>query len=423
MYQQRISTSESPRIEVTACQGDLAVATWDSSEVLIEVETEEALTVERREDTVALAAKGDCRLTVPPSASLVVVQAQGDLSVQGVDGTVEVTTAQGNAQFKDGSGSASLSTVQANLMVVDWAAALSARSVQGDVELRQVGGDVNLGQVSGDLTAEDIRGALSASSVGGDAYLRQLRGPLSLSDVGVDLGGRDWMAGAEVAQVDGDVSLKSAFAGRHTYRIQARGDIIVKAFSGSNATFTLQAPGGRVRAKGLTGEMMGEQWQGAIGGGEAQVMLSSSRGRVTLKAVDEADEERAAFAFAAEFDETGAAEELAQRIQQRVAEKLSKIDFEAIARREAERARRQAEGEAERARRVAEKVRRKAERARRKAERKRWRIEWDAERSKPRAAGPGEEVTEEERLTVLKMLAESKISAEEADMLLQALEG
>jgi hypothetical protein len=51
MYQHRIPTSDSPRVEVTACQGDLAVMTWDSSEVLVEIEAEEALTVEEREDT------------------------------------------------------------------------------------------------------------------------------------------------------------------------------------------------------------------------------------------------------------------------------------------------------------------------------------------------------------------------------------
>ena len=41
MYQKRITTSESPRVEVTACQGNLAVAAWDTAEVLIEVDSEE----------------------------------------------------------------------------------------------------------------------------------------------------------------------------------------------------------------------------------------------------------------------------------------------------------------------------------------------------------------------------------------------
>ncbi|MFQ5813072.1 MAG: hypothetical protein ACE5I2_07775 [Anaerolineae bacterium] len=396
MYQKRITTSESPRVEVTACQGDLVVATWDNAEVLIEVESEEVLTVEEREGAVALVANRDCSLTVPVAASLVVIQAQGDLSVQGARGTVEATT------------------------------------VRGDAEVRQVNGPVEFGMVGGDLAAEEINGPLSARSVAGDAYLRQLNGMLYLSDVGADLVGRAWTAGADVAQVGGDVSLKTVFAGPFTYDIQARGNVVVKALPGSNATFTLQAAQGQIRAKGVIGEMTEEgQWQAMIADGEAQVTLTSTHGNVLLKAVGEGDEnqERDAFAFAADFGKIGAeagvaAQELAGHIQQRVAEKLAKIDFEAIARREAEKARRQAEREAARAQRKAEKASRKAEKARRKAQKKvMWHLEWDTGRGSRRTAGRSQATSDEERLAVLKMLAEGKISTQEAETLLQALEG
>ena len=393
MYQKRISTSESPRVEVTACQGDLAVTAWDNAEVLIEVDSEEVLTAEEREGAVALAANGDCSLTVPTGASLVVVQAQGDLSVRGVRGTVEATT------------------------------------VRGDAEVRQVNGPVDFGAVGGDLLAEEINGPLSARSVAGDAYLRQLNGMLYLSGVGADLIGRAWTAGADVAQVGGDVSLKTVFAGPFTYEIQARGNLVVKALAGSSATFTLQAAKGQIRAKGVIGEMTEEgRWKGAVGDGEAQVALISTHGNVLLKAGGEKEEqERAAFAFAADFGKIGAeagiaAQELAGRIQQRVAEKLARIDFEAIARREAEKARRQAEREAAKAQRLAEKARRKAERAQKRAQRKaKWRFEWDAGRGGRRTGGQGQVSSEEERLAVLKMLAEGKISTQEAETLLQAL--
>jgi hypothetical protein len=397
MYQKRISTSESPRVEVTACQGDLAVAAWDKAEVLIEVDSEEVLTVEEREGAVALAANSDCSLTVPAGASFIVVQAQGDLSVQGVGGTVEATT------------------------------------VRGDAVVRQVNGPVEFGTVGGDLLAEEINGPLSAWSVVGDAYLRQLNGMLYLSDVGADLIGRAWAAGADVAQVGGDVSLKTVFAGPFAYDIQARGNVIVKALPGSSATLTLQAAKGRARAKGLTGEMTEEgQWQAVLADGEAQVTLTSTHGNVLLKAVGEGDEDQerdAVVSLAADLGRIGAeagvaAQELAGRIQQRVSEKLAKIDFEGIARREAEKARRHAEREAAKAQRVAEKARRKAERAQKKAQKKMiWHFEWDTGRGRRRTTGRGQAVSDEERLAVLKMLTEGKISTQEAETLLQALEG
>ena len=429
MYQQRISTSESPRVEVTACQGDLTVSAWDSSEVLIEVDNQDALTAEERDDAVALAANSDCRLTVPADALLTIIQVQGDLAVEGVGGTVEVSSAQGDAQFKRGHGSTSLSTLQGDLIVEAWTGPLNVGTVQGDAQIQQVNGPAEFGTVVGDLSAEEINGPLSALSVGGDAFLRQLRGALSADGIGADLIGREWMAGAEVTRVGGDVSLKSVFAGPHTYRIEAQGNIVVKVLPGSNATFILQAAEGRVRAKGLTGEMTEEgQWQGSIGAGEAQVTLISEHGSVSLKAVGEGD--YAAFTVMADLGEIGATAgvagaELAQRIQQRVAEKLSKIDFEAIARREAERARRQAERQADKARRAAERAQRKAERAHAHARRKKkvqWRLEWDTGRGARRPSRRSQSASEEERLAILRMLAEGKISADDAETLLQALE-
>ena len=429
MYQKRISTSESPRIEVTACQGDLAVATWDNAEVLIEVENEEVLTVEEREGAVALVSNRDCSLTMPAGASLIVVQAQGRLSVQGARGIVEATTVQGDVQFQDGAASTSLSTVQGDLMVERWAAAVSAGTVQGDARVRQVDGPVEFGAVGGDLAAEEINGPLSARSVAGDAYLRQLNGMLYLSDVGADLVGRAWTAGADVAQVGGDVSLKTVFAGPFAYDLQTRGNLAVKALLGSSATFTLRAAKGQIRAKGLTGEMAEEgRWQAVLADGEAQVTLTSTHGNVLLKAVGERDEEqeRDAFAFAADLGKIGAeagvaAQELAWRIQQRVAEKLATIDLEAIALREAEKARRQAEREVAKAQRMAEKARRKAERTQEKTQRKVRRHSERETRGRRRTTGRGQASSEEERLAVLKMLAEGKISTQETETLLQAL--
>jgi hypothetical protein len=109
-----------------------------------------------------------------------------------------------------------------------------------------------------------------------------------------------------------------------------------------------------------------------------------------------------------------------------VAEKLGKIDFEAIAHREADRARRQMERQMAHAQRQWEKAQRKGERGRGRP-RGPWHFDWgpgpggqsSAERSEP--SEQSEPAGEEERLAVLKMLAEGKITASEAETLLRAL--
>jgi hypothetical protein len=73
---------------------------------------------------------------------------------------------------------------------------------------------------------------------------------------------------------------------------------------------------------------------------------------------------------------------------------------------------------------MAEKAQRKAERAQKKAQKKvTWHFEWDTDRDRRRTAGRRQVSSEEERLAVLRMLAEGKISTQEAETLLQALEG
>ena len=185
--------------------------------------------------------------------------------------------------------------------------------------------------------------------------------------------------------------------------------------------------------KGFPGEMTEEgQWQGTIGNGEAPVRLTSTHGNVLLKTVGERDEDQESDAFASLAADLGkigaeagvAAQELAWRIQQHVAEKLARIDFESIARREAEKARRQAERETAKAQRIADQARRRTERAQKKAQKKMvWHFEWDAGRGSQRTAGQSKASSDEERLAVLRMLAEGKISTQEAETLLQALEG
>jgi membrane protein involved in colicin uptake len=88
-----------------------------------------------------------------------------------------------------------------------------------------------------------------------------------------------------------------------------------------------------------------------------------------------------------------------------------RIWAEAHARRAAEHAQRMAE----KARRVSERLAEKAEE--RAAKARRWQVKW----STPQKTSS--ESLENERLAILKMLAEGKINAEQAESLLNALEG
>ncbi len=155
--------------------------------------------------------------------------------------------------------------------------------------------------------------------------------------------------------------------------------------------------------------------EGVLGAGEASLEAQVG-GRVSLRPLE--PEEGLPFDFAADLEGLGAqiearvAEAMAE-MEVRLEEGLGRIDGQEIHRR----VQRATERAAERARRAAE---RQAERARLRAERaeRRWRR---ASGQRPRPER--EPATDEERMRVLRLVEEGKVTPEQAADLLAALEG
>jgi sRNA-binding protein len=132
-------------------------------------------------------------------------------------------------------------------------------------------------------------------------------------------------------------------------------------------------------------------------------------------------------------------EAIAEMVQAHVAAELGALDVDAnvaeFVRRETERALRRAEKAQAKAERAVERATKRARaRARRAEERAQRRMKRQEEQANKRRRGArrekwttsrptAEPVTEEERLAVLKMLEVGKITIEEANTLLEALEG
>jgi len=415
-------------------QGDLHLMGWDEPRVEIRGEGEEELIIERSNGELVIRSPVSCRVSLSSLVAVTVRQVQGDLQGQRLDSALEVNEAQEDVHLREGSGPVRLQAVHGDLVVERQQGPLSAETVHGDALMRDVSASVDLKQVKGDLRARAVEGALRAEVVEGDALVREIAGPLTLGQVKGDFSGVTLDGGAEVRQVIGDVAVNTRFAPGQGYVFQADGDVRVRVPLEVSARFTVEAKG-EIRCDLPLVEEVREPHRvvGVLGDGEAHVTLVSRQGSVFLK-------ERAPWEGLEEVGRIGwHAESIARLVEQRLTEELSQLGLEEIARREAERARREVERALRRAEAQAEKIRRRAEkkaekarlrmeRSRRRAEAKtrraarkgrlEWRLEWGAGR---RPAG--EPVTEEERLLVLRMLQEGKITAEEAARLLEALEG
>ncbi len=376
----KFETSDKPHLTVTDCLGRLTVTGSDVRQVVVEVEGEAEDLVTRREgEAITLSALRDCYITCPPETSLTVQQVMGKLRVRGIDGP------------------------------------LAVKAVMGGVSLRDIG-PAMVQSAMGDLDARHVKGDLSLEQVRGDLRLRSLEGQVLVRHCAGDLDMRDVVGGAEVHSVLGDVVLSSALTPGREYRVQAAGDIRARIPADSSVRCVLEADGDVRCSLPLSGgDKTPHRITGQLGAGEAFIELHA-RGDVTLKS--EAQEPEADVVHISAALEAQMAE-----IEQRLQEKLAGLGEISVhlgdkmqrrAEKAAERARRQAEKAAERARRQAEKAA-----ATRRAPG--FRFTWGG--PPPEPPSKVEPVSEEERLTILRMLEQKKISAAEAAKLLEALEG
>ncbi|MEE8391733.1 MAG: hypothetical protein V3S14_13195 [Anaerolineae bacterium] len=391
MFKQTIETSATPHITIDECMGNLVVRGSEERQITLRVQgSEDDVVLEQVGETITLTTRTNCLLTCPTSTTLTIGTVQGNVQVEGIEGPITINTTHGNMQLRD----------------------------VGPTAIEETFGNLRVRQVTGDLTAQVTRG---------NARVRQVKGSLSVGRVNGNLVIEGLQGGLAVEQVKGNVRLGSLFSPEQTYRVNAIGNLTVYVPADASLRLTFQT-GGEVRSSlpHLTLEEMDGKLQGVLGAGEASLEAEVG-GRVSLRPVgpEEGLEEGSPFDFAADMEGLGAQieariTEAMAEMELRLDESLGRIDSDQIrfqVDRAKERAFRKTEQAAKKARRVAE---REAERARLRAEQaeRRWRR---ASGRKPRPKR--EPATDEERMRVLRMVEEGKITPEQAAELLAAIEG
>ena len=380
MFNQQIETSSTPHVTVEACLGNLVVRGGRAQRVSLRVMGEaEDVDCQQDGETLAITLRSDCTITCPPATTLTVDSVQGNLKVDGIEGAFTVGIVHGNAHLRT-VGPATMEQTFGNLSVRRAAGDLRAQVTRGNARVHQVEGALSLDQVDGNLKAEGLHGGLDAE------------------------------------QVHGNVRLGPPFSPGQTYRLNASGNLTLRLPASTSLRLALRA-GGRVRSHvpGLILERADGRTEGVLGDGQA-TLEAQVGGNVHLWPVE--PEEGAAYEMP--FDFATDLEGLGAQVEARVTEAMGEMEahlHEMLGSADSGRIRRQVERNIEAARRTAE---REAERARLRAERaeRRWRR---ASGRRPHPKRPP--ATDEERMRVLRMVEEGKITPDQAADLLAALEG
>jgi hypothetical protein len=431
---------------------DAAIRGWDEDSVELTVDgSPDHCTVERQDNTLRVKSNVALSIRVPAAASVRVEQVDGDLLIRDMEGSVSLGTVHGDLSWRSGKARLSVDTVHGGLAAERVDGQLTVGESHGDVRLSRVPSS-ELGRVHGEVRANAV-GELRMGSVSGDVRADGVSGSLSLEESHGDFRAKEILGGMTVNAVRGDLTLRGPLAPGHSYSGQAGGDVKARFPADTSARFTLEARG-RILAKlPEVEEQESGRLVGRSGSGDAEVTLVAG-GDLSVKVAGKAEEVED---FSADLGGTLAAQiqaEIAAAMHEaegeiseamRVAEEETRRGIEEAMRdverempktmreveREISKARRRADKEAARARKRArlaqEKVAGKARKAHVKVER---RARKRGARFAPEPvlfgvnqADRGPVVSEEEQLAVLRMLQDGKISAQEAEMLLQALGG
>jgi len=423
MQQQTISVSQNPNVTIHSIPGDLRVAGWERAEIMAKTDGD-ALNLQVDAGGVLVSCDENLILYLPRAASLDVDNVNGDASLQALSGTINIGPVAGD-----------LSLTEIGAVTLD--------AIAGDASLRSIGG-LSAAQVSGDFSLRGGRGDCAVSNIGGDASFRDVDGAITLENVGSDLFLRS-VRGSVIASAGADATLYLEPQPGKDYIITAGDDLLLRLPPNANVELNLTASLPESLHVDFPNIELAED------SSTQTIKLGSGTARMFLTAGDEliitskAEKWDSAADFGVGMGDTSEwsippippispippiPADLSERINQRVQAAMERHQVHAEA------ASRRAEVKIAAAMRRAEAKARAAEvRARR------WKVEYTPPGSKPSASinintgrwkwdqtprGPvesGEPVSDEERLSVLKMLQEKKISLEEAEKLLAALEG
>lgn len=418
-----VPTGNVPAVFIEA-HGALVLKGQDeSAEVSVKCSDPDGVSLAQDGDTVTLRCESECRVRVPMAASVHLTRAQDNVICKALDGELEVG------------------------------------EVHGDLELRGVG-PVHLSKVCGNLSARNVSGDLLIGSVDGNASLRDVQGDLEVSgSINGNLSVQD-VDGDAQALAMGNITLRIDPAPGQAYRFEARGNLFCRIPGDASVEIDVPQVGGRIQVNlpGVALEAAPKPpYSLKLGDGDASLELKAD-GNVAID-THTPDWSMLEDVELVNEEVEGMADTISQQIEQqvdahmRLLEEQMKAQMSSLnlrlgsvglsedqARRVEERARQATEQATlraqERMRRAQERINQKMLVLQRRMENKgragagrHGRIDFTFNSSpKPPAppvppVPPAEKVSEEERLMILRMLEQKKISMDEAEKLLSALEG
>ena len=415
----RLETSHDYPHIILEIDGNLNLKGSEGLEVVAQTDGEDDLLVEQREEHIYIHSKSDCRVTVPRASEVKVEAVLGNASFKSLEGELVIYRMDGNLTLRN-VGDTRADQVKGNL---------NARRVSGDLEVQSVQGNASIEEVQGEFTIQgSVYGNLNLQELEGSGRA-EVKGNLSIHLDPIPGSAYEFIAGGNLAcwlTEDASVVINILRASKlninlGAHQIAEHGDVPFSVTFGDGDASVKLSAGGNLVVAGLPGHP-GHKGFGVdldFTSGEFPENFGEDISR-QIEAQMEMLERQIEFQIdnlSSTLGNVGLSEEAAEKISRKAREASIRATHRAQ----------------EKMQRAQEKIQRKLEAARRKAEHKSRSGRRAEQRYERRTPGPGfpsdvpasheEPVSNEERMIILQMLEEKKITLQEAEQLLSALEG
>jgi hypothetical protein len=353
-----------PELTLIGCQCDMRVQGSDGPVVeLLSWQESDDVQVEEQQSSLRISARVPLTLNVPLATSVIVKGCSGDVRAHRLE-TLRVENHQGDLTISQVK-SVTVAAACGDMSSRD-SDRLDVSELNGDLSVRAVGEEATVTSVCGDVSLSGIQGRVSLRETTGDVSVRAPGGDVTIHDI------------------NGEVKLAGKLQ-QGQLSVESNGNVIIHLDPESSARIQIKAPLGRVRSdiELQEGSESVHALSGQIGAGTAVLDVLAHTGSVRMR--------RRSFREGSSRQGDERADVFARR-------------------------------QVERTQRLEEKWRRKSQRLEAKARETSERLV-EAFETRGAFAGAGREGLGEERLAVLRMLSEGKISAAEAEALLEAMEG
>ncbi|HQY90212.1 hypothetical protein [Caldilinea sp.] len=388
-----------PTLILRCIEGNLTLNGWDRPEVQVRVrDGNDTLTVEQQDGVIVINCEEDLWLQVPVQSSITVDAVEGNASFSLLLNSLTIGAVEGNAVVH------SVNTLTANQIEGNFAAHLMA----------------------GDLRVDVIEGNAQIAKVAGAVWLGQVEGNLVLNEIG----------GSIEAAAEGNVKAQALLAAGQQCSIRAEGGITCEIPRGAGGVFSLKAEG-HIRVRGLGEERSMKHGVLDFEREPAHARLTlEAEGNILLQGVQphsftEADfagpiaEEMAMRSVEITQQITAQIEAQVVELSRQLDDKLSRLgtneELATSIQEKVQAAMRRAEEK------LAEAMRKVEQRAQESESRRRKSAGWAAPPAAPLPPAPAKPkrppATDEERMLILRMVEQGKISVEQAEKLFAALNG